>query len=123
MLYRDLDACTLGMLLALYEHRTFVLAQVLGLIRGKSVKSAQEMLLRTAKRASVVVAKTLKSAAANLTVKSGKALAPEQMFVKACWSTQGPMQNLKRVQPGPQGRALPFKRKMCHLTIVVADAK
>lgn len=31
LLYRDLDACTLGMLLALYEHRTFVLAQVLGL--------------------------------------------------------------------------------------------
>jgi large subunit ribosomal protein L22 len=28
---------------------------------------------------------------------------------------------LKRIQPGPQGRALPFKRKVCHLTITVSD--
>jgi large subunit ribosomal protein L22 len=97
-------------------------AQVLGLIRGKSVKSAQDLLPHVAKRASVVVGKTLKSAAANLAVKAGRALGPEEMVVKAAWATQGPMQQLKRVQPGPQGRALPFKRKMCHLTIVVAES-
>ena len=35
----------------------------------------------------------------------------------------GPMKNLKRIQPGPQGRAMPYKRNVCHLTVTVSDVK
>lgn len=98
-------------------------AQVCAQIRGQSVSQAEAILPQVPRRASTVVAKTLKSAFANLRVKTGKKLEPEQAFVKAAFSNQGPLQALKRIQPGPMGRALPFKRKMCHLTIVVSDAK
>jgi large subunit ribosomal protein L22 len=95
--------------------------QVLDEIRGKSVRTAEAILPQVPRRASALVQKTLKSAVANLMVKAGKKLEPSQIWVKAAWSNQGPMKNLKRIQPGPMGRALPFKRKMCHLTVVVSD--
>lgn len=98
-------------------------AQVCGQIRGKSVSQAEALLPQIPRRAGVVVAKTLRSAFSNLRVKAGRKLEPAQAFVKAAWSNQGPLQALKRIQPGPMGRALPFKRKMCHLTIVVSDAQ
>ena len=96
-------------------------AQVCDQIRGKSVLQADAILPQIPRRSGVLVQKTLKSAFANLMVKVGRKLEPNRAFVSACWSTSGPMQALKRIQPGPQGRALPFKRKMCHLTIVVSD--
>ena len=96
-------------------------AQVCDQIRGKSILQADAILPQIPRRAGVLVEKTLKSAFANLMVKSGKKLDPARAYVKACWSNNGPMQALKRIQPGPQGRALPFKRKMCHLTITVSD--
>ena len=97
-------------------------AQVLDQIRGQSVTRAESLLPQIPRRAGVVVSKTLKSAVANLSVKAGKKLAGDQVWVKECWSSSGPMLALKRIQPGPQGRAMPFKLKMCHLTIVVSDA-
>jgi hypothetical protein len=27
------------------------------------------------------------------------------------------------MRPGPMGRGMPYKRKMCHLTVVVTDIK
>lgn len=96
-------------------------AQVLGNIRGKSYRDAQHLLPVLSRSCAVMVGKTLKSAYANLLVRLGKPLEPEQVWVKSCWVGQGPMKGLKRIQPGPQGRAMPYKRKMCHLTITVAD--
>lgn len=96
-------------------------AQVLDQIRGKSVQRAQEILPLIPRRATTMVAKALKSAASNLQVKAGKKLEPGAMFVKAAWVGQGPMGHMKRVMPAPQGRAMTFKRKVCHLTMVVAD--
>lgn len=96
-------------------------AQVLGSIRGKSYRDAQHLLPVISKGCAVMVGKTLKSAYANLLVRLGKPLEPEQAWVRSCWVGQGPMKGLKRIQPGPQGRAMPYKRKMCHLTIIVSD--
>ena len=98
-------------------------AQVLDQIRGKSVQTAQQLLPAVPRAATAVVAKTLKSAAANLTVRAGKKLDFDQVFVKSAWVGQGPMGAMKRVLPAPQGRAMTFKRKVCHITVIVSDGR
>ncbi|MEK7859033.1 MAG: uL22 family ribosomal protein [Elusimicrobiota bacterium] len=101
-------------------------AQVLKEIRGKSVLKAEEMLPMIPRDCQVMIGKTVKSAAANLTIKaarSGKTLEPAKVYIKDIWSTMGPMGHMKRVMPAPQGRANTFKRKVCHLTVVVSDER
>ena len=101
-------------------------AQVLKEIRGKSVLKAESLLPMIPRACTEMIGKTVKSAAFNLSVKAqraGKTLKPEQVFIKDIWSTMGPMGHMKRVLPAPQGRAYTFKRKVCHLTVVVSDEK
>ncbi|MFA6031004.1 MAG: 50S ribosomal protein L22 [Elusimicrobiota bacterium] len=98
-------------------------AQVLDQIRGKSVAKAEEILPTIPRRATELVGKTLRSAAANLQHRTGKPLEPRDVFIKAAWVGQGPMGHMKRVLPAPQGRAYTFKRKVCHLTMVVSDER
>lgn len=98
-------------------------AQVLDEIRGKNLQAAQQIVSIIPRRSAVVVEKTMRSAAANLSVKLGKKVDLNSIWVKSAWADNGPMKHLKRVQPGPQGRAMPFKRKMCHITVVVSDGK
>jgi large subunit ribosomal protein L22 len=97
-------------------------AQLLNEIVGKNVIIAEHIVKSAAKGASVLVIKTLNSAAANLSVKLGKKLNPNEVWIKEAFAGQGPMQHLKRIRPGPMGRAMPYKRKMCHLTIKVSDS-
>jgi len=98
-------------------------AQVLSEIRGKTVFRAEEILPMIPRKSTVIVAKTLRSATANLQVKAGKKLDLAAIYVKAAWVGQGPMSHMKRVLPAPQGRAMTFKRKVCHLTMVVSDER
>jgi len=99
-------------------------AQVLKEIRGKSVLQAEELLPLVPRVCGRMIEKAVKSAAANLAVKAsraGKQLVPANVYIKQCWSDMGPMGHMKRVLPAPQGRAMQFKRKVCHLTVVVSD--
>jgi len=89
--------------------------QVLGLIRNKPVEKAFDILAFTPKTAASVIIKTLKSAVAN----TGKLKNMSGLKVKQAWVGQGP--TLKRMRPGPMGRGMPYKRKMCHVTIVVTE--
>ena len=90
--------------------------QVLEVIRNQPVEKALANVSFCQKQAaSKLVAKVLKSAIAN----SGKLKAPAGLSVKKCWVGQGP--TLKRLRPGPMGRGMGYKRKTCHLTIVVGD--
>ncbi|MBI3551944.1 MAG: 50S ribosomal protein L22 [Elusimicrobia bacterium] len=101
-------------------------AQVLKEIRGKSVLEAEQILPLVPRACGVMIEKALKSAAHNLSIKAGRAgktLVPQNVFVKECWSTMGPMGQMKRVMPAPMGRANTFKRKVSHLTIVVSDER
>jgi large subunit ribosomal protein L22 len=97
--------------------------QVCAEIRGKSVQQAARVLPVLARRATPLVEKTLRSAAANLAVKLGRPVELDKVYVDEAWVGQGPMQQLKRVRPAPMGRAMMIKRKMCHLTIVVSDER
>jgi len=98
-------------------------AQLLDAVRGKSLWEAQYILAAQPRIATDIVGKAIKSAGANLSVKLGKKLDLKQVWVSECFADQGPMKFLRRVQPGPQGRAMPFKRKMCHIHVAVSDTK
>ncbi len=89
--------------------------QLLGLIRNKPVEKAMEILSFTPKTSAKLVSKTLHSAVAN----AGKLKSGSALRVTGCWVGIGP--SLKRMRPGPQGRGMPYKRKMCHLTIKVGE--
>jgi len=89
--------------------------QILSLIRNKPVGKAVEALMFSPKLSRRLVLKTLHSAIAN----TGKAKNPEGLKVKSCWVGVGP--TLKRMRPGPMGRGMPYKRKMCHLTVIVSE--
>ena len=89
--------------------------QVLSLIRSKSVEKAMDVLRFSPKNAATLISKTLKSAVAN----AGRLKSAEGLIVKECYVGQGP--SLKRMRPGPMGRGMMYKRKMCHLTIVVDE--
>ena len=97
--------------------------QVCAEIRGKSVAHAGQVLPQLSRTAVKLVEKTVHSAAANLAVKLGKPVDLGQVYVKEAWVGHGPMQHMKRVRPGPQGRAMMYKRKVCHLSVVVTDSK
>lgn len=99
-------------------------AQVLREIRGKSVLDVEQILPMIPRICGRMINKTVLSAAANLTIKAGRAgkqLQPDKVYIKECWSDMGPMGQMKRVMPAPMGRANTFKRKVCHLTVVVSD--
>ena len=91
--------------------------QVLGLIRGKPVTEAFGMLPWVPRVSRVLVEKTLKSAVAN----AGKGADLDRFRVAQAWANHGPV--LKRVRPQAMGARSMFKRKTCHLTIVVSDEK
>lgn len=95
------------------------IGQVLGLIRRKNAQRALTALAFAPKRSAVLVNKALRSALANLNVKTGKKLEPKEAWVKECWVNGGPV--IKRIRAGSQGRAVPFKRKTAHLAITVTD--
>jgi large subunit ribosomal protein L22 len=97
------------------------LSQLLNEIRGKNITTAEHIVHSAAKGASMLIIKTINSAAANLSVKLGRKLNPDQVWIKTVYAGQGPMKHLKRIRPGSMGRAMPYKRKMCHFTVVVSD--
>ncbi|MBI2070893.1 MAG: 50S ribosomal protein L22 [Elusimicrobia bacterium] len=93
--------------------------QVASLISRKNAQRALLSLEFLPKGSSVLVKKTLESALSNLGGKLGRKVDPKEAWIKTCKVDQGPA--LKRIHAGSMGRAFPYKRKICHLTIVVSD--
>jgi len=91
--------------------------QVLDLIRGKRVLEAYQILKFTPRQAAKAVEKVLKSAVANT-----RSPAEEpNLFVAEAYVGQGPV--LKRVSPRAMGRAALYRRKTCHIYILVDTRK
>lgn len=91
--------------------------QVVDLIRGKSVNEALAILQLTPKRASRVVAKVVRSAAAN--AEHNYELNPDDLVVARAYVDQGPV--LKRVIPRARGMADRIRRRTSHITVVLAE--
>ena len=91
--------------------------QVLDLIRGLDVESAQTTLQFTPKYGARVVQKVLKSAVANA-LQAGGRIKVEDLYVKEARVGAGP--TLKRWLPRAQGRATPLLKRMSHVSVIVA---
>jgi large subunit ribosomal protein L22 len=88
---------------------------VLNLIRGKSVREADEILQFTERDIAIVIRKALASAVAN--AQHNDLQDPEELYVRACYADEGP--TLKRFRPRARGRAGRINKRTCHITIVV----
>ena len=89
---------------------------VLNLIRGKDVRTADQILQFTDREAARLVRKVLASAVANAV--NNDELDADDLYVKACFADEGP--TLKRFRPRARGRAGRINKRTAHITIVVA---
>ena len=93
---------------------------VVDLIRGRTVNQALIDLKHDQHRASRFVAKVLQSALANAL--QNPEVRPNRLVVSQIYVQTGPMQyGGFRFRPGPRGRAMPIKKKTCHIHVHVAD--
>ena len=90
---------------------------VINLIRGKNVNEALAILKFTPNRASVPVAKVVRSAAAN--AGHNYEMNEDDLFVFAAYVDQGP--TLKRFRPRAYGRANVIRKRTSHITVVVKE--
>ncbi len=89
-------------------------------IRGLPVNDAYALLQFSPKRAAEPVRKTLQSAVANAQSRAdegGESLDVDELFVTEAFVDEGPM--LKRWKAAAMGRAMPRRRRMSHITLVV----
>ncbi|MBC9785258.1 50S ribosomal protein L22 [Heliobacillus mobilis] len=91
--------------------------KVVDLIRGKAVADAFAILKFTPVKSAADVSKVLKSAVAN--AEHNFEMNVADLYVQTCYVDQGP--SMKRISPRAQGRADVIKKRMSHITIVVAE--
>ena len=92
---------------------------VANLVRGKAVEEAVGLLDLMPKKAARLIAKAVKSAAANAEDKSGGDVSVEELRIQAIQIDGGPI--AKRWMPRSMGRANRINHRTSHLTVVVSD--
>ncbi len=92
--------------------------RVANLVKGKPVSAAQDILALDPHVASPILAKVIKSAAANATNNEGAD--EDKLVVRTVMIDKG--KTLKRYLPRSRGRADQLKKRMCHITVVVEEA-
>lgn len=90
---------------------------VVDLIRGKMVADAFAILKFTPVKSAADVEKVLKSAVAN--AEHNYEMSVTDLYVQACYVDQGP--TIKRIKPRAMGRADMIRKRMSHITVVVAE--
>ena len=95
---------------------SFKVREVLDLVRGVEYTRAVEILDHTDRAAADVVAKLVRSAAANAEHNDG--LDPEEMYIASAYADEGA--TLKRWRPRARGRATRIRKRTCHITVVLA---
>ena len=93
---------------------------VADLIRGRSVNQALELLAFTPNRGSTFYLKVLRSAIANAS--QDEHVNINRLVISECRADDGPLlQGRMRWRAGPQGRAMPFARRLSHLIVKVRE--
>ena len=90
--------------------------EVLDLIRGLDVRSADQVLQFTERHIARDVRKVLASAVANAVANDLQDA--DELFVIACFADEGP--TLRRFRPRARGRATRINKRTCHITVIVA---
>lgn len=94
--------------------------RVAELIKGENVAKALAILSYTPKYASLILEKTVKSATANALAKEGTAkLKAEDLLVKNILVDGGP--TMKRIRPVGMGRAYLIRKRLAHITVILAE--
>ncbi len=94
--------------------------RVAELVKGKNVASALGILSYTPKYASLLLEKTVKSAAANALAQAGTAkLKVEDLMIKNITVDGGPI--MKRIRPVGMGRAYLIRKRTAHVTVHLAE--
>jgi large subunit ribosomal protein L22 len=86
-------------------------------IQGRKAADAVEYLTLVPRKSARLIAKTLKSAIAN--AENNNNLATDSLVVKSAIIENGPV--LKRFKAGARGTAMPRRKKMSHIRIVLTD--
>jgi large subunit ribosomal protein L22 len=89
---------------------------VLDLIRGKDVRTAEEILQFSERDAAIAIRKLLRSAIAN--AEHNDEQAGDELFVSACFADEG--RTLRRFRPRARGRATRIRKRSCHITVIVS---
>jgi large subunit ribosomal protein L22 len=89
-------------------------------IRGLPVNVALEQLEFSPQRAASFYKRVLQSAVANAA--QAEQVNLNRLYVHDVRADDGPLLNNRlRWRPGPQGRAMPFRKRTSHLTVVVRE--
>ncbi|MCB9356961.1 MAG: 50S ribosomal protein L22 [Calditrichaeota bacterium] len=92
---------------------------VADLVRGKNVNEAINILKFTTRSASSPTLKAIQSAVANYAqLFEASSAEIDSLLVRTIFADEGP--TMHRFMPRAQGRATPIKKRMTHLTVVVA---
>lgn len=92
---------------------------VADLVRGKNVNEAISLLKFTPKAGAKPALKAIQSAVANVVNRDdSREVNPDTLFVRTIFVDEGP--TLKRFLPRAMGRATPIRKRMSHLTVLVA---
>lgn len=86
-------------------------------IQGRTAPDAVDLLGVIPRKSARLIVKTLKSAIAN--AENNNNLSADSLVVKSAIVDQGPV--LKRFKAGARGTAMPRRKKMSHITIVLSD--
>jgi len=88
-------------------------------IQGLTVTQATDLLTFIPRKSARLLAKTLKSAVAN--AENNNNLSADNLVVLRALVENGPV--LKRFKAGARGTAMPRRKKMSHIRIVLSEAK
>jgi large subunit ribosomal protein L22 len=86
-------------------------------IQGRKAAEAVDLLTLIPRKSARLIVKTLKSAIAN--AENNNNLAGDALVVKSAIVENGPV--LKRFKAGARGSAMPRRKKMSHIRIVLSD--
>jgi len=86
-------------------------------VQGRKAAEAVDYLMLVPRKSARLIAKTIKSAIANS--ENNNNLAVDTLTVKSAIIENGPV--LKRFKAGARGTAMPRRKKMSHIRIVLSD--
>lgn len=91
---------------------------VAALVRGRGVNDALEELNYLHRRVAPMMTKVIRSAVANAAQEGGVEVA--NLFIKVARVNDGPLKQRRlRWRPGPMGRAMPIRKRTCHIEVVL----
>ncbi len=91
--------------------------EVVRTVQGRKAPEAVQYLLLIPRKSARLIAKTLQSAIAN--AKNNANLSADSLIVKSAVIENGPV--LKRFKAGARGTAMPRRKKMSHIRIILSD--